>query len=1187
MASSFVHLHVHTEYSLLDGACRVDDLVVAAKKFGMPALAISDHGNLFGAIEFYKAAKKAGVKPIIGCEVYMSPGSMYEKGGNGQGRESTYHFLLLAKNEEGYRNLVKLVSAAHLDGMYYKPRIDKEILAKHAGGLIGTSACLKGEIAQAVLDNRLKDAEKSIDDFKNIFAPGDFYLEIHNHGFTAEDQIRARYRDFSKKFKIPLVAANDVHFLTRDQASTHDILICIGTGAKLSDEKRMHSPGPEFYLKNAEEMAELFAETPGALESTLEIAGKCDLKIELGVNKFPAYQPPEGFSREGYFQNICREGAARRFGDRVNDPEIHDRLEYEMSSIEKMGFTSYFLIVWDFINYAKTHGIPVGPGRGSAAGSLVAYVMGITELDPLRYTLIFERFINPERISPPDIDVDFCQTRRGEVIEYVRKKYGERSVAQIATFGTMKAKMAIRDVARVLGMSYGDADRISKMVPNDLKYTLNDAKDDKGKPTGGLSMVPDLERLYNEDEQAREVLTHAIAIEGLTRQTGIHAAGVVISDKDLTDMVPVSKDDKGVVFTQFSMDYLGEVGMLKMDFLGLKTLTVIHDCLCLIEESTGKKMTPDEIPLDDEATFGLLNRGQTVGVFQVESPGMRRTCQIFDIKCIDDIIALIALYRPGPMDLIDDYVKRKKGEVKFEYEHPLLEKVCGDTYGIMIYQEQVMSAARVLAGYSLGEADLLRRAMGKKKVEEMEKQKARFVRGAHELNSIPKDRAEDIFALLEKFAGYGFNKSHSAAYGIISYHTAYLKVNYPVQYMAALLSNELANTDKISLFVAEARNMGIRIIPPSVNLSQAKFSVGPQEIIYGLAAIKNVGEAVVDSIIRARNEGGPFQSLEDFCRRVEFRALNRKTIESLIKAGAFDFQDSNRAALMLEMDSALSLAGAEARDKERGQSSLFSIMEEPKPVKAASTASRTTSVPPWPISERLGYEKELLGFYVTGHPVDEYEADLRGLRTLDLGEADEASDGDLVRLAGVVEGIQVAQSKRDGSPYARVIIADPTGSIEVMIFSDKYREVGLLLKIGVPLIVEGIMEQDYDQERGMRFRTNQVMTLEAACTRLIDEVHLCIPRDVPSEKILSGIEGTLKQHHGSVSVCLRIEHPQVEWALIECAPVWNVTPSLPLLGQLRQILGPDNVRLRAKPVTARPPRRWPRKEKAPAQPAEA
>lgn len=1188
MASSFVHIHVHTEYSLLDGACRTDDLVKKAKSFGMPALAISDHGNLFGAIEFYKAAKGAGIKPIIGCEVYMAPGKMSDRGVPGQGRESAYHFLLLAKNEEGYRNLVKLVSAAHLDGMYYKPRIDKEILAKHAAGLIGTSACLKGEVAQAVLENRLADAEKSIDDFKNIFAPGDFYLEMHNHGFTMEDQIRARYRDFSKKLKVPLVAANDVHYLTREDAATHDVIICIGTGSKLADEKRMHSPGPEFYLKSPEEMAELFAETPEALENTLEIAGKCDLKIELGVNKFPAYQPPEGISRETYFRNLCTEGAKIRYGDRINDPEVHNRLEYEMASIEKMGFTSYFLIVWDFIHYAKTHGIPVGPGRGSAAGSLVAYALGITELCPLRYSLIFERFINPERISPPDIDVDFCQSRRGEVIEYVRQKYGERSVAQIATFGTMKAKMALRDVARVLGLSYGEADRMAKLLPNDLKFTLNDAFDDKGKQIGGLAIVPDLLRMYEEDEQTKEILDHALAIEGLTRQTGIHAAGVVISDHDLTDFVPISKDDKGTVFTQYSMDYLGEIGMLKMDFLGLKTLTVIHDCLRFIEESTGQKLTPAEIPLDDQKTFDLLNRGQTVGVFQVESPGMRRTCQMFDIKSIDDIIALIALYRPGPMDLIDDYVKRKKGEVKFEYEHPLLEKVCGDTYGIMIYQEQVMSAARVLAGYSLGEADLLRRAMGKKKKEEMDKQSARFVRGCQEQNGIPKDRALEIFALLEKFAGYGFNKSHSAAYGIVSFHTAYLKANFPVQYMAALLSNELANTDKIALFVAEARAMGIRILPPSVNESMAKFSIGPNEIRYGMAAIKNVGEGAVEAIIKTREESGPFESLDDFCMRVEHRVLNKKTVESLIKGGGFDFQSTNRAALIASLDQALASAASAARDKERGQVSLFSIMEEPVKPQGKKSAKATDEIPPWSPQERLGYEKELLGFYVTGHPVDQYEPDLRGLRTLQLGETDGATDGDLVRFAGVVEGLEIRQSQRDGSPYARLQLEDPTGRIEVMIFSDKYKEVGLLLKQGTPLIVEGMMEEDFESEGRLRFRTYNVMTLETACARLVEEIHLDLPRDESARELFTGIEAILPEHRGSVPICFRFQHPAVEWALLECGPTWCVAPSLALLGKLRTLLGPDNVRLRAKHVTARPQRRWPRKAPAaPAQPVEA
>lgn len=1162
MSSDFVHLHVHTEYSLLDGACRIPELMEQAKALEMPAIALTDHGNLYGGIEFYKEAKKAGIKPIIGCEVYMAPGSHLEKKAS-SAREAAYHFLLLAKNEKGYQNLVKLVSLGHLEGMYYKPRIDKELLAKYSEGLIGTSACLKSEIAQAVLDNRLKDAEKAIDDYKNIFAPGDFYLEMHNHSILLEDQIRARYREFSKQLNVPLVAANDVHFVKREHAAAHDILICIGTGAKLTDEKRMHSPGPEFYLKSADEMKALFADCPEAIENTLAIAEKCDLKIELNVTKYPTYPAPVGISREEYFRKICEEGLVRRYEEQATAPEVQKRFDFEMSSIEKMGFISYFLMVWDFIDYAKRNDIPVGPGRGSAAGSLVAYVMGITDLDPLQYGLIFERFLNPDRISPPDIDIDFCQNRRGEVIEYVRKKYGNRAVAQIITFGTLGAKMAVRDVARVLGMSYTEASRIADLIPKDLKITIQKA----------LDGVPEMKRLYDEDDTVRNVIDNALTLEGISRQTSIHAAGVVISDRDLTEYLPLGMDEDGNIVTQYSMDPVGEIGMLKMDFLGLKTLTVIHDCLKLIGNSTGKKMTPQDIPLDDPATFKLLNAAQNVGVFQVESPGMRRTCQIFDIQNINDIIALIALYRPGPMDLIDEYVQRKKGLKAFEYEHPLLDQISSDTHGIMIYQEQVLVAARLLAGYTLGEADLLRRAMGKKKKEEMDQQRARFIQGCADINKIPQQKASEIFDLLEKFAGYGFNKSHSAAYGIISYHTAYLKANYPVAFMAALLSNELDNTSKISLFVAEARNLSITILPPSVNESDLRFTVGPMEIRYGLAAIKNVGEYAVEMILKARKEGGPFRSIEDFCQRVEFKALNRKTLESLIKAGAFDFESTNRAALIAKIDNALGSASSAARDRASGQGSLLDLMDTPAPVKSSSRKAAEISVPEWPMRERLSYEKELLGFYVTGHPVDEFEADLRGFRTLDLGETEEASG--LVRIAGIIAAIEIRATQKDGRPYARLQIEDPTGRMEVMVFPDLYRDVGLLLEEGAPFVITGEIETD--DEGRVRFRTREFLSLNTACENLVEEIHLQIERSHANEEMFSAIQKILAEHKGSAPVCLCIAGEDgIAEAIIEAGDTFRIKSNHALLTKLRKTLGASHVRLRAKapalPANAKPRR---------------
>src|SRR5476651_2388420 len=817
----------------------------------MPALALSDHGNLFGAIEFYKECRKVGIKPIIGCEVYLAPGSRFDRKAN-SAKEASTHFLLLAKSETGYKNLVKLVSTAHLDGMYYKPRIDKEVLAQFAEGLIGTNACLAGEVARHIMAGRAKEAEKSIDDFKNIFAPGDFYLEIADHGIPQQHAVATELFKYAKQFGLKIVATNDVHYILKDDAAAHDVLLCIQTGAKIADENRMRYSSPEFYLKTAEEMASLFREVPEALVTTLEIAEKCDLKIVLGENKFPAYTVPEGETRDGYLRRLCFEGLEKRFGERAKEPALRERLDFELGVLGKTGFTSYFLIVWDFIHYAKTHDIPVGPGRGSAAGSLIAYVLEITDLDPLAYGLFFERFLNPERISPPDIDVDFCYNRRPEVIDYVRKKYGEKSVAQIITFGTLGAKMAIRDVGRVMGLSYGEADRLTKMIPFDPKMTLEKA----------LTDSPDFKRAYDEEDIARSVIDSAMTLEGVSRQAGVHAAGVVISDHDLTDYVPLTKDDHDGIVTQYSMEPLGELGLLKMDFLGLKTLTVIQDALHLIEQTTGKKITPLEIPLDDPAAYDLLSRAQNVGLFQVESAGMCDLCRKLKPRVVEDVIAIGALFRPGPMEFIPLYADRKAGKVATQYDHPLLESILKETYGIIIYQEQVMQAAQILAGYTLGGADMLRRAMGKKKVEEMAKQRAIFVEGCAKTNNIPSEKANQLFDVLDKFAGYGFNKAHAACYGVITCQTAWLKAKHPVEFLAALLSNELDNTDKISLFIEEAKSMGITVLGPSVNESGSTFTVGEKSIRFGLSAIKNVGAGAVQLIIAAREKDGPFRDLQ-------------------------------------------------------------------------------------------------------------------------------------------------------------------------------------------------------------------------------------------------------------------------------------------------------------------------------------
>lgn len=1057
---SFVHLHLHTEYSTLDGAVRIDDLMAKAKKLGMPAVAMTDHGNLFGAIEFYQAAKKAGIKPIIGCEMYLAPGDMSDKR-QIPGRKNNSHLTLLAANETGYRNLVKLVSRAHLEGFYHRPRIDKQRLAEFSKGIICLSGCINGEINQHIKAGQLDLARKSLGEFVEIYGSDDFYLEMHDHGMEEQRLCNAQLLEFSREFGLKCVAANDVHFLDRADHEYHDVMICIGTNANVFDEKRMHY-SPEVYFKTPKEMQKLFKHLPQALTNTLEIAEKCNLTLKLdstSSEKYPQYEPPGEKSREQYFRDLCWEGLRERYGERAaTDQELRQRLEYEMGVIEKMKFISYFLITWDFIKWAKDNGIPVGPGRGSAAGAIVAYVLGITDLDPIRFGLIFERFLNPERISPPDVDVDFCQTRRPEVIDYVRQKYGEKSVSQIITFGTLGAKSVVRDVGRVMGMSYSDGDRIAKMIPTELGITLADAR----------KRNPDLKEAIEQDQAVAKLYETASFLEGLTRGTGVHAAGVVIGDCDLDEHIPLTRGNEGEVVTQYAMGPLTEVGMLKMDFLGLKTLTVIKEAERLI-----KRYHPDfqvdQVSLDDPKAFELLNRGETTGVFQLESGGMVNLCRQFGVDRIEDIIALIALYRPGPMDLIPDYIERKKGKKKVIYEHPLLEKISAETYGIMIYQEQVMQAANVLAGYSLGDSDLLRRAMGKKKPEEMAKQRKIFVEGCARVNEIPEKKANEIFDLLEKFAGYGFNKSHSAAYGLLSYRTAYLKANYPVEFMAALLSFEINNTDKIAVFVNECKNMGITILPPDVNKSHLKFAPEPIKsqhdgIRYGLAAVKGVGEGVVELIIKEREASGEFKNLDDFARRVDSRAVNKKVLESLIKAGAFDFGGEHRASQFARIEQVAAAGASAQRDRNSGQASLFG--DEMDFGSAAVQGPSSASVPQWTKSEMLAHEKELLGFYVSGHPLDPWRGVIQRGGYVKIGEMEERKSklkGKKEKFALFVGAVTVKYTK-SGKQFAILTAEDFTGQSEVIVWGEEWEKFGKSIEQGSVIELNAKVEQDSRSE---------------------------------------------------------------------------------------------------------------------------
>ena len=1081
-SDSFVHLHLHTEYSFLDGLVRTKELMKKAAEFEMPAIAITDHGNLHGAIEFYQEATKAGLKPIIGCEAYMAPGAIKDRPNNQ--RDAAYHFTLLAKDEAGYRNLVKLISTAHLDGFHYKPRIDKTLLAAHSAGLIGLSGCLKGEINMAIQSDNLAKARQSVAEFRDILGAENFFLEMHDHGIEAQQKCNQMLPRLAQEFGLGLVAANDVHFLERGHHETHDVMVCIGTGKMVHDERRMRYT-PELYFKSADEMRALFPDYPEAITNTLAIADRINLKLEFGVSKYPEYPAPEGKTREVYLRELCYKGLHERFGERAGtDTELVKRLDYEVDILEKAGFVSYFLIVWDFIHFAKQRGIPVGPGRGSAAGSLVAYVLGITDIDPLQFGLIFERFLNPERVSPPDIDVDFCKERRGEVLEYVRQKYGERRVSQIVTFNKMNAKSAVRDVGRVIGLSYGEADRLARMIPagpGQQNITLADS----------ALANPELRRAIETEPATRQLWDHALLLEGRSRNFGVHAAGIVIGDRDLSEYVPLRRDPKEKeVITQYPMGPLNDLGLLKMDFLGLRTLTVLHDAVELIRQRI-PDFSLDKIPMADAATFALLNRAETIGIFQLEG-GMTGFCKQFDFKAIDDIIALSALYRPGPMDLIPDYIKRKKGLAKIRYEHPLLEEVCADTYGVMIYQEQVMAAASRLGGYSLGQADLLRRAMGKKDRVKMAEERANFIEGCARTNKIAEKKANSIFDLLEKFAGYGFNKSHSAAYGLISYQTAYLKANYPVEFMAGLLSNEINNTDKISTFVGECKRMGIPILPPDVNRSGLKFTPeavagiadpgsdkappakagisdpGYNAIRYGLAAIKNVGQGAMELAIQEREAGGEFISLEDFCRRLDPRIANRKILENLVKCGAFDFLGRERAELFACIDESLAAASESQKDRASGQVSLFDDMPPP------ASKPTTLRVIPWTEHEKMSYEKELLGFYVTGHPLDAYAGLLSDGRYQTIASLNEMPDRSSFRIGGAIVQVDKKFTKKEGKPFAVIWLEDLTSTLEVILWNEVYVTVAEALVLGRVIAVKGTLDRRDDALRAVAQRAKML-----------------------------------------------------------------------------------------------------------------
>ncbi|MGH7321667.1 MAG: DNA polymerase III subunit alpha [Candidatus Rokuibacteriota bacterium] len=1038
--ADFVHLHVHSEYSLLDGAAHLKRLVERAGRLGFPALALTDHGNLFGAMDFYRLAHDAGIRPILGVELYVAPGSRFDRAPVDGHYEGANHVTALVRNETGYRNLIKLVSKGYLEGFYYKPRVDKELLAQHADGLLLLSGCLNSEVSRLLLAGEGQRAQEVAGWYVEVFGRGHYFMEVQSHGLPDQIRVTEGTVRIARALGIGVAGTNDSHYLESSDARAHEVLLCLQTGAKLSDPNRWRFATEEFYLKSAEEMRKVFAEVPEAYVNTMAVAEQCDLELTFDQFHLPRYEVPAGHTLDSYLSELAYAGCAARYGD--PSPEVTARLEHELTIIRDMRFSGYFLVVWDFIRFARDRGIAVGPGRGSAAGSLVAYCLGITSIDPLRYGLLFERFLNRGRKSMPDMDIDFADDGRDEVIRYVEQKYGRENVAQIITFNVLKAKAVIRDVGRVLGMPFGEVDRVAKFVPDTLNITLDDA----------LRQSPALAEAVKARPEMVELWQIAKRLEGLSRHAGKHAAGVVISDQPLMEYVPLYRDPKGdEIITQYPMGPIERLGLLKMDFLGLRTLTVIANSVRLIRENRGIQLDPERFPLDDTKTYQLLSDARTFGVFQLESAGMREALRQLRPERLEDVIAIVALYRPGPMQKIPEFTALRHGRVRPSYEHPLMEKHLRETYGIMVYQEQVMQIASDLAGFSMRDADELRQAMGKKKPEIMAEQRAKFVDGAT-ARGVKARVAERIFDLMEKFAGYGFNKSHAAAYAMVAYQTAYLKANYAVEFMAALLTSEMANTDKIVIHIDECRTMGIDVLPPDVNVSGFQFGVAEQAIRFGLGAIKNVGEKAIQSIVEARENGDAFASLADFCCRVDGQLVNRRVAESLIKAGAFDLLGHARAYLLAGLDAAFDGGQRHQRERDQGQGSIFDLLGgDATPPRAALAEP---SVPEWDPDQLLLYEKEVLGFYLSGHPLKRVWEQAQRVGAIGTADLASRTDGARVLMCGLAGRIQEVNTKK-GERMAFVTLEDMDGSIEVTVFPEPLRQGGDHLRSGVPLLVRG------------------------------------------------------------------------------------------------------------------------------------
>ena len=1158
----FVHLHVHTDYSLLDGACETSELLDEASRQKMPAVAVTDHGNLFAAANFFNEASKRDVKPIIGCEVYVAKGSRHERGektngANGQdrgdaemGMRGSNHLVLLCESLEGYQNLIKLVSAGFLEGFYYKPRIDYDLLAKHSQGLIALSACLRGAVTEAVVDQKYDQARENAYRLRDVFGKGNFFLEIQDQGLEIEQGVNRELVRLSRETGIPLVATNDCHYLKHSDAHAQEVLLCIQTGKTMSDAHRMKFATDQFYFKSAAEMAQVFGELPDALSRTVDIASRCNVKIERIANPFPEFKIPEGHTAGSYFEKVVREGFATRvpFLERLaqqgalRNPlsEYERRLTSEIEMIKKMRYEGYFLIVWDFIHYARAQDVPVGPGRGSAAGSLVSYAMRITDVDPLQYNLLFERFLNPERVSLPDIDIDFCMRRRGEVIEYVTQKYGRENVAQIITFGTMAAKAAIKDVGRAMEVPYAEVDRLAKLIPPTLGIDLETA----------LAEAPQLKAAVSGDEKLKDLMNVALRLEGLARHASTHAAGVVISPRPLTDVVPVYKTNRDEITTQYDMNALERVGLLKMDFLGLTTLTVLQDTVRMIEKNRGVKVDIDNLTLDDADTYKLFTRGDTTAIFQFESHGMRDILRRYQPSRIEDLTALNALYRPGPIQggMIDDFISRKHGRTKVSYELPQLKGILEETYGVILYQEQVMQIANLLASFSLGEADILRRAMGKKKKEEMAAQRAKFMAGCL-ANKIPEKKAERIFNLMEEFAGYGFNKSHSCAYALLAYQTAYLKTHYPVEFMAALLTSETGNAEKVVKYINEARGMSISILPPDVNESDLYFTPVGESIRFGLAAIKNVGENTAKAIRDSRLETGEFRSLYDLCERIESRFLNKRVFESLIKSGALDSLGP-RESMLASVDDALATVQRASRSRESGQHGLFGSAAAPAPV-----PFELHDAEPWSESERLASEYAMLGFYVSGHPLAKYASRLQEMKCVSLDQLEGQRNGKDITVAALIVGVRPMRTKK-GARWAIYTIQDMTGVQEMLTFPECFARLEQVLKQGTPLLLKVRVQVE---EAGTRLSLQEAAPLENLTERPAAGLCIHLSLEELNDELLDRLEEILSAHRGPSLVSLELAASDGAVATMQVEQRARVCPEL--IASIKESFGEQAINL--------------------------